>query len=189
MDGEESLAIAAVDVLTTADPQNKGSKTFRCAAAWNKKAFPVGYCRPPRRPSRPSFPILCAPGKMPKRSAGPKGRIALVHALAHIELNAVDLAWDIIARFTSDNLPTEFYNDWVEVAEEEAKHFQALAQRLTSWETAYGDLPAHDGLWEAATITTDMLRARLALIPMTLEAPRHRYNPENLTSPSTSGRR
>ena len=78
-------------------------------------------------------PVLCAPRAMPKRSTGPKGRIALVHALAHIELNAIDLAWDIVARFTSHNLPTDFYNDWVEVADEEAKHFQALVQRLTSW--------------------------------------------------------
>jgi uncharacterized ferritin-like protein (DUF455 family) len=170
MDSENSLAIAAVDILTTADPLLKVSKTFRYAATWNGADLPVGHCPPPRRPSRPQAPVLCAPSAMPKRSTGPKGRIALVHALAHIELNAIDLAWDIVARFTSNNLPTDFYNDWVEVADEEAKHFQALVQRLTSWDVVYGDLPAHDGLWEAADITAESLPARLALIPMTLEA-------------------
>lgn len=107
---------------------------------------------------------------MPKRSTGPKGRVALVHALAHIELNAVDLAWDIIARFAGADLPRKFFGDWVDVAEEEAEHYRDLAQRLTGLGISYGDLPAHDGLWEAATLTADDLLARLALIPMTLEA-------------------
>lgn len=107
---------------------------------------------------------------MPKRSTGPKGRVALVHALAHIELNAVDLAWDIIARFASTDLPRAFFDDWVNVAQEEAEHYRELARRLTELGISYGDLPAHDGLWEAATLTADDLLARLALIPMTLEA-------------------
>ena len=107
---------------------------------------------------------------MAKRSTGPKGRIALVHALAHIELNAIDLAWDVIARFTYEEMPREFYDDWVAVAEEEARHFQALERQLCSWGASYGDFPAHNGLWEAATKTADLLLARLALIPMTLEA-------------------
>tara|TARA_R110000868_G_scaffold106575_9_gene292179 strand:+ start:275 stop:1075 length:801 start_codon:yes stop_codon:yes gene_type:complete len=165
-----SLAEAAVDVLTTADPDQKVSKTYLHAAAWRNSEVSVGHCTPPDRPARPSAPRLCAPREMPKRSTGPKGRIALVHALAHIELNAVDLAWDIVARFTNDDMPDAFYDDWVMVAEEEAKHFEALNSQLDAWNTAYGDLPAHDGLWEAATTTADALLARLALIPMTLEA-------------------
>jgi uncharacterized ferritin-like protein (DUF455 family) len=107
---------------------------------------------------------------MPKRSTGPKGRVALVHALAHIELNAIDLAWDMIARFADRDLPRAFFDDWVDVAHEEAEHYQALAQRLTEFGIAYGDLPAHDGLWESADLTSDDLLARLALIPMTHEA-------------------
>ena len=165
-----SLASAAVDVLATADPQSKVEKTFLHAAAWGDGHLSVGHCRPPERPARPERPLLCGPGEMPKRSTGPKGRLALVHALAHIELNAIDLAWDIIARFTANDMPTDFYDEWVVVAVEEAKHYQALERRLSSWDMAYGELPAHDGLWEAAAITANELTARLALIPMTLEA-------------------
>jgi uncharacterized ferritin-like protein (DUF455 family) len=106
---------------------------------------------------------------MPKRSTGPKGRIALVHALAHIEFNAIDLAWDLIARFGAD-MPRAFLDDWVEIADEEARHYALLAGRLTAWGAAYGDLPAHDGLWQAAMLTADDLAARLVLIPLTLEA-------------------
>lgn len=108
---------------------------------------------------------------MPKRSTGPKGKIALVHALAHIELNAVDLAWDIIARFSSDaDLPRAFIDDWVTVAGEEAEHFLALDRRLNALGATYGDLPAHDGLWKAAQSTAHDVLARLAIVPLTLEA-------------------
>jgi len=110
------------------------------------------------------------PRQMPRRSMGPKGRVAMVHALAHIELYAVDLAWDIIARFADDALPRAFIDDWTAVAVEEAMHFRALRERLRQMDAAYGDLPAHSGLWDAAARTHDDLMARLALIPMTLEA-------------------
>jgi uncharacterized ferritin-like protein (DUF455 family) len=109
---------------------------------------------------------------MPKRRAGGSaaGRIALLHALAHIELNAIDLAWDIIARFTDLALPRAFYDDWVIVAAEEAKHHALVAARLTELGAGYGDLPAHDGLWEAAQVTAHDLLARLAVVPLVLEA-------------------
>jgi uncharacterized ferritin-like protein (DUF455 family) len=109
---------------------------------------------------------------MPKRRAGgsPAGRIALLHALAHIELNAIDLAWDIIARFGAAALPREFYDDWVRVAAEEAEHHALLAERLAGFGAAYGDLPAHDGLWQAAETTSHDLLARLAVVPLVLEA-------------------
>jgi uncharacterized ferritin-like protein (DUF455 family) len=109
----------------------------------------------------------------------PAGRIALLHALAHIELNAIDLAWDIVARFArpfadpfagSGALPCAFCDDWVGVAAEEAKHFTLLAQRLEALGAAYGDLPAHDGLWQAAQATAHDLAARLAVVPLVLEA-------------------
>jgi uncharacterized ferritin-like protein (DUF455 family) len=98
------------------------------------------------------------------------GRTALLHALAHIELNAVDLAWDIIARFSGESLPHEFFDDWVGVAAEEAEHFALLDARLRALGGAYGDLPAHDGLWEAAAATANELIARLAVVPLVLEA-------------------
>jgi uncharacterized ferritin-like protein (DUF455 family) len=109
---------------------------------------------------------------MPRRRAGGSaaGRIALLHALAHIELNAIDLAWDIIARFTGHGLPREFYDDWVAVAAEEAKHHALVAARLAELGAAYGDLPAHDGLWDAARATAHDPLARLAVVPLVLEA-------------------
>lgn len=107
---------------------------------------------------------------MPKRRPAGAGRTALLHALAHIELNAIDLAWDIIARFTGEDLPRAFYDDWVAVADEEAKHHGLLAARLASLGAAYGDLPAHDGLWQAAEATAHDLLARLAVVPLVLEA-------------------
>ena len=109
---------------------------------------------------------------MPRRRAAQTlaGRIALLHALAHIELNAIDLAWDIVARFTHENLPRGFYDDWVTVAGEEARHFGLLRERLAALGAAYGDLPAHGGLWQAAEATADDLAARLAVVPLVLEA-------------------
>ena len=109
---------------------------------------------------------------MPKRRAfgSPAGRIALLHALAHIELNAIDLAWDLVARFAGTGLPRGFFDDWVKVAAEEACHFELLAGRLAELGAGYGDLPAHDGLWEAAGATADDLLARLAVVPLVLEA-------------------
>jgi len=96
--------------------------------------------------------------------------VALLHALAHIELNAIDLAWDLIARFASENPPRAFFDDWVAVADEEATHHDLLAERLAALGAAYGDLPAHDGLWEAAAITANDFLARLAVVPLVLEA-------------------
>jgi uncharacterized ferritin-like protein (DUF455 family) len=109
---------------------------------------------------------------VPKRRnfGSPAGRLALLHALAHIELNAIDLAWDIVARFAGGDLPREFFDDWVGVAAEEAEHFALLAARLEALGGCYGALPAHDGLWEAAAATAHDLLARLAVIPLVLEA-------------------
>jgi uncharacterized ferritin-like protein (DUF455 family) len=132
----------------------------------------LGRAEPPAHPARPDRPVLRQPKAMPKRRnfGSPAGRIALVHALAHIELNAIDLAWDIIARFASEDLPRAFFDDWVAIAAEEAVHFALLADRLAELGARYGDLPAHDGLWEAAAATADDLLARLAVVPLVLEA-------------------
>ena len=116
--------------------------------------------------------MLLPPKETPKRRAfgSAASRIALVHALAHIELNAIDLAWDLVVRFGGEDLLPEFFDDWVGVAAEEAHHFQLLADRLADFGAAYGDLPAHDGLWEAAAATAEDLLARLAVVPLVLEA-------------------
>ena len=132
----------------------------------------LGRAVPPPHPARPERPLLRPPKEMPKRRAfgSMAGRIALVHALAHIELNAIDLGWDLVARFSGQKLPHAFFDDWVSVATEEAHHFELLAGRLADFGVAYGDLPAHDGLWEAAAATADDLLARLAVVPLVLEA-------------------
>lgn len=109
-----------------------------------------------------------------RRKAGTeKNRIALLHALAHIELNAIDLAWDMVARFGASiaaEMRADFLADWIGVAADEAKHFSLLESRLNELDAAYGDLPAHDGLWQAALDTADDLAARLAIVPLVLEA-------------------
>jgi uncharacterized ferritin-like protein (DUF455 family) len=109
---------------------------------------------------------------MPKRRAfgSRAGRIALLHALAHIELNAIDLAWDLVVRFSGEALPRAFFDDWIAVASEEALHFELLTQRLADFSARYGELPAHDGLWESAEATSGDLLARLAVVPLVLEA-------------------
>ncbi len=109
---------------------------------------------------------------MPRRrvTAARPGRFALLHALAHIELNAVDLAWDLIARFGTADLPRAFFDDWVGVAADEALHHALLAERLAALGGRYGDLPAHDGLWQSALDTRHDLLARLAVVPLVLEA-------------------
>lgn len=124
---------------------------------------------PPGVPGRPARPVLLPPAAMKNRAVGsPEGRAALIHALAHIESNAIDLALDVLWRFPG--LPEAFYLDWWQVAREEALHFSLLQAHLTSLGYAYGDFPAHNGLWEMAEKTRGDLLARLALVPRTLEA-------------------
>ena len=132
----------------------------------------LGDTAAPPRPARSDRPLLRPPKEMAKRRAfgSPAGRIALLHALAHIELNAIDLAWDLVARFAGEQLARPFFDDWVEVAAEEACHFELLTARLAELGAGYGDLPAHDGLWEAAAATANDLLARLAVVPLVLEA-------------------
>jgi uncharacterized ferritin-like protein (DUF455 family) len=170
------LAARAVEVLTTADPREKARLSRAHAAAWfaARKAgapLPVGSAAPPDWPARPARPELLPPRDMPRRRPGSKaGRTALLHAVAHIELNAVDLHWDIVARFAHVPMPLGFYDDWVKAADEEARHFTLLADCLEAAGSHYGALPAHAGLWRAARDTAGDLVARLAVVPMVLEA-------------------
>jgi uncharacterized ferritin-like protein (DUF455 family) len=159
-------------VLAAPLPADKVALSRLVAAAWRDGVIEIGHAEPPARPARPPRPVLRPPREMKRRrNLGiATGRIALLHALAHIELNAIDLAWDVIARFGDAWLPRDFFDDWIEVAAEEAAHFALLAARLAELGTEYGDLPAHDGLWEAAAATAHDLLARLAIVPLVLEA-------------------
>ncbi len=167
-----ALADGAVAVLAAADPAEKVRLSRLTAAQWRSGGLPVGWALPPARPARPPRPVLLPPREMKKRRnfGSLAGRVALLHALAHIELNAIDLAWDLIARFGEAGLPREFFADWAAVAAEEAEHFALLSARLDVLGTAYGALPAHDGLWEAAATTAHDVIARLAVVPLVLEA-------------------
>jgi uncharacterized ferritin-like protein (DUF455 family) len=167
---ETTIGGLAVAVLTAADPAAKVAAAHRLYERWQDAELSGDHAAPPGRPARPCRPPLARPGDMPKRRAltTVRGRVALLHALAHIELNAIDLACDIAARFPGQ--PRAFYGDWVAVADDEARHFQMLRRRLNELGADYGDLPAHDGLWQAAEDTADDLLARLAIVPMVLEA-------------------
>ena len=120
-------------------------------------------------PGRPAKPILVSPRSLPRRSlTTEQGRIALIHAITHIEFNAINLALDAIYRF--QDLPKEYYIDWLHVAFEEAQHFLMLRDRLLQLGHDYGDFEAHNGLWEMAVKTADHVITRMALVPRVLEA-------------------
>lgn len=167
-----TLSHAALTVLTTADPHEKCRLTRHFAEDWRDGRISDPGCElPPPSPARPERPQVLPPKEMPKRAyGGERGRVGLLHALAHIELNAIDLAWDVVCRFPHEAMPKGFLDDWVQVAVDEAVHFEMLEDLLRGLGAAYGDLPAHGGLWQAADKTADDLMARLAVVPMTLEA-------------------
>ncbi len=172
----DTLAQMAAEVLATADPRAKTDLSRTHAAAWFAardagETLPVGTAQPPDRPARPDRPELLHPRDVPRRKPGtPEGRIALMHAVAHIELNAVDLHWDIIARFSHVPMPMGFFDDWVRAADEESKHWGLMSDCLEAAGSHYGALAAHAGMWRAAEETAGDLMARLAVVPMVLEA-------------------
>jgi len=179
-DSSKDIRDAARSVLLTPGPAEKAAAAREAAAGWRAGAFTLpggdGDNRAPPRPARPARPALVAPGQVPRRrlSSG-AGRAALLHAVAHIEFNAIDLAFDLVARFGGDPLIPNtqrraFVDDWIGVGDDEARHFGLITARLSALGAAYGDLPAHDGLWSAAEATADDLSARLAVAPMVLEA-------------------
>jgi uncharacterized ferritin-like protein (DUF455 family) len=171
-----SLSEMAVDVLSTGDGRTKTALSRRYAAEWRQAraqetVIPLGAASPPLQPARPVEPALLSPRDVPRRRPGTRvGRIALLHAVAHIELNAVDLHWDIIARFAHVPMPMGFYDDWVKAADEESKHFNMICDVLETMESHYGAMPAQAGMWRAAEDTAHDLMARLAVVPMVLEA-------------------
>nr|WP_281397235.1 ferritin-like domain-containing protein [Chitinivorax tropicus] len=135
----------------------------QCVLDWQTEAVPMPV------PGRPAKPVLVDPQQVPRRRIGtPAGKVALIHAIAHIEFNAINLALDAVYRFRG--LPLDYYRDWLQVAAEEAYHFQLLNDRLAVLGAAYGDEAAHNGLWNMAIQTDHDVLVRMALVPRILEA-------------------
>ena len=169
---EPTIARACRAVLLTAAPRAKVKAAREAARAWRRGALAHRFdVDMPERPARPAEPELLPPSRMPKRgrAGSERSRIAMLHALAHIEFGAIDLAFDMAGRF-GKGLPRAFIDDWIGVGADEAMHFALLDRRLRALGARYGALPAHDGLWEAAEETAHDLLARLAVVPMVLEA-------------------
>lgn len=161
------LRAAALRALSIAEPAAKAAATRALVAHQVDPAARLHAESP--LPGRQARPELVHPATLPQRSAfTPEGRAALLHAVAHIELNAINLALDAIWRFP--NLPEAYYREWLQVAQEEAHHFSLLAEHLASLGHAYGDFAAHDGLWAMCERTAHDVTARMALVPRTLEA-------------------
>ncbi|HKX78942.1 MAG TPA: ferritin-like domain-containing protein [Novosphingobium sp.] len=167
-----SVAQAIRAALLTGDPYEKVKAARKLARDWRAGRLAFGFdVAMPDDPARPDRPELLPPNKMPKRGRGQSaaGLIALYHALAHIEFVAIDLALDMAGRFGAEGGKT-LVDDFLSVAAEEAMHFVLLDRRLRALGSCYGTLPAHGGLWDAATSTRGDLAARLAIVPMVLEA-------------------
>ncbi|WHZ18862.1 MAG: uncharacterized protein OJF55_001011 [Rhodanobacteraceae bacterium] len=169
----DTLFEAAKQCVDCATPEDKVALTRHAFEAWRagKLALDDDGVRPAPigAPGRPARPRLVMPRDVPQRGLGSdEGRAALVHAVAHIEFNAINLAWDAVYRFRG--MPDDYYGDWVSVAHDEARHFTLLSARLAQLGHAYGDFDAHNGLWEMAVKTADSCRARMALVPRVLEA-------------------
>ena len=168
-----SLFDAAHACLYAATPEEKLALTFAAADAFarGELAIPADAPAPEpiRMPGRPARPQLVSLRELPQRGLGtPAGRAAFVHAIAHIEFNAIDLAWDAVYRFRG--LPRAYYDDWVGIAMDEARHFTLLRARLQQLGHDYGDFAAHNGLWDMAEQTAHDGLARMALVPRVLEA-------------------
>jgi len=168
-----TLRTRALGVLQIADPAAKAAATqaLRAEVLAGGLAPDPGtrLAEPPGLPGRPARPRLVPPQQVPTRSPHtPAGRAALLHAIAHIEFNAINLALDAVWRFA--DLPEAYYLDWLQVADEESQHFGLLAGHLATLGHAYGDFDAHDGLWQMAESTKADPLARMALVPRTMEA-------------------
>ncbi len=168
----ETLASAIRAALLAGKPRAKVMAARAAARDWRLGRLAFAFdAAMPDQPARPDRPELLPPARMPKRGRGQsaKGRAALFHALAHIEFTAIDLALDMAGRF-GEQLGPEFVADFLNVAADEAMHFVLLDRHLGTLGARYGDMPAHDGLWSAAAATRHDAAARLAVVPMVLEA-------------------
>jgi uncharacterized ferritin-like protein (DUF455 family) len=173
MTGSSELRARALRCLVEPDPSTKVAAVAATETAWLEQALTLdadislpGDASIPGRPPRPE---LVAPRLVGRRSmVTVEGRAMLIHALAHIEFNAMNLALDALWRFPG--MPPEYYADWLRVASEEAGHYSLLVAHLAVLGHQYGDFPAHDSLWEMVGKTCDDVLARMALVPRTLEA-------------------
>lgn len=168
-----SLFAAAKRCLDCTQPADKVARTQEAFEALRGGCLSLAddgpIPSPIGAPGRPERPRLVMPRDVPRRGLGSEeGRAALVHAVAHIEFNAINLAWDAVYRFRG--MPRDYYRDWASVANDEARHFTMLAARLAQLGHEYGDFDAHNGLWEMAVKTADSCLARMALVPRVLEA-------------------
>lgn len=171
-DESENLFAMAEACLMESEPARKVRLTQALSQAWKDAALSSvskGTAHVITVPGRPAKPELVAPRELRRRNANTQeGRAALIHALCHIEFNAINLALDAVYRFR--DMPTDFYRDWLQVASEEAYHFTLLAEHLGTLGYQYGDFPAHNGLWEMAVLTDHDVMVRMALVPRVMEA-------------------
>jgi uncharacterized ferritin-like protein (DUF455 family) len=162
----------ARDCIGVRDPGEKVTLTREAATLWRAGRCSLNTSSHPEPiavPGRPEKPELVHPSKVKRRKlTTPSGRAALLHALVHIEFNAINIAWDAVYRFR--DLPENYYSDWIGIAEDEALHYELLSRRLQEIGHEYGDFPAHNGLWEMTGKTADDVLLRMALVPRVLEA-------------------
>ena len=167
-----NLFECAKSCIDAAGVEEKLRLTRCCAQNWREGDIVMTATPGPgaiSEPGRPARPQLVHPSEVkPRKLSTRQGRASFLHALAHIEFNAINLAWDAVYRFRG--MPAAFYADWIRVADEEARHFSLLNQRLEDLGQAYGDFPAHDGLWHMARVTAHDILVRMALVPRVLEA-------------------
>ncbi len=167
-----NLFVVAEKCLKCCDPKEKITLSVAAGEAFSRDTLSLADTAAPQPigiPGRPVRPHLVAARQLARRRLGSDaGRASLLHAVAHIEFNAINLAWDAVYRFRG--MPREFYRDWVNVAVDEARHFSLLCARLAELGISYGDFDAHDGLWEMAVKTASSCLQRMALVPRVLEA-------------------
>ena len=168
------LRQTALELLAITDPKTKVERVKKLFDDCHQKLIELDVSADLNAigldlPGRPQKPELVPPLTVPKRKMDTlEGRLSLLHSLAHIEFNAMNLALDAIWRFA--DMPKQYYVDWLKVAKEEAYHFSLIEAHLQSAGVAYGDFPAHNSLWEMVERTTDAVIARMALVPRTMEA-------------------
>ncbi|XP_074276077.1 uncharacterized protein LOC141599848 [Silene latifolia] len=168
-----SLSQLAALVLSTSDPLSKSQLSHFAYSKWRSGDLPIGVFDPPSRPARPTKPNLVSPREIPAvKDSGLPLNAYLLHNLAHVELNAIDLAWDTVVRFSPylDILGEGFFADFAHVADDESRHFAWCSQRLSELGFSYGDMPAHNLLWRECEKSSDNVAARLATIPLVQEA-------------------
>jgi len=164
-----ALAEACIAATSVEDKLARSSEAAALIAIGDFATETSAWPEPIAQPGRPSRPRLVPPRELPQRGLGSaEGRAALVHAVAHIEFNAIDLAWDAVYRFR--DMPADYYADWVAVAADEARHFAMLRDRLRHFGHDYGDFDAHNGLWDMVERTAHSDTVRMALVPRVLEA-------------------